>query len=101
MSKTAADRAFANAGVTADDVQVVELHDCFSANELITYEALGKNQSHLMTLSSYRAYLKNSPINQSSNFPLADLFCQILFENYKLVNWSIEGSHCDYNWKKS
>ena len=23
------------------DVDVVELHDCFSANELITYEALG------------------------------------------------------------
>jgi acetyl-CoA acetyltransferase len=23
------------------DVQVIELHDCFSANELITYEALG------------------------------------------------------------
>ena len=25
----------------ADDVQVVELHDCFSTNELLTYEALG------------------------------------------------------------
>ena len=25
----------------SDDVDVVELHDCFSANELITYEALG------------------------------------------------------------
>ena len=24
-----------------EDVDVVELHDCFSANELITYEALG------------------------------------------------------------
>ncbi len=29
------------AQVAIDDVQVVELHDCFSANELITYEALG------------------------------------------------------------
>ena len=28
-------------GITPDDFQVVELHDCFSANELITYEALG------------------------------------------------------------
>ena len=27
-------------GVTAKDVDVVELHDCFSTNELITYEAL-------------------------------------------------------------
>jgi acetyl-CoA acyltransferase len=41
MSKAAADRAYEEAGVGADDVDVVELHDCFSANELITYEALG------------------------------------------------------------
>lgn len=30
-----------HAGITPNDVQVVELHDCFSANELISYEALG------------------------------------------------------------
>lgn len=41
MSKKAAQKAFARAGVKPSDVQVVELHDCFSANELITYEALG------------------------------------------------------------
>jgi acetyl-CoA acetyltransferase len=41
MSKKAADQAYAQAGVGPDDVDVVELHDCFSANELITYEALG------------------------------------------------------------
>ena len=41
MSKTAADKVYAQAGITAKDVQVIELHDCFSANELITYEALG------------------------------------------------------------
>ena len=29
------------AGHSRDDVDVVELHDCFSTNELITYEALG------------------------------------------------------------
>ena len=28
-------------GLTPNDVQVVELHDCFSTNELITYEGLG------------------------------------------------------------
>ena len=28
-------------GVKPDDIQVVELHDCFATNELITYEALG------------------------------------------------------------
>jgi acetyl-CoA acyltransferase len=41
MSKEAADRAYGEADVGPDDVDVVELHDCFSANELITYEALG------------------------------------------------------------
>jgi acetyl-CoA acyltransferase len=41
MSKKAADQAYEQAGVGPDDVDVVELHDCFSANELITYEALG------------------------------------------------------------
>ncbi len=41
MSKKAADQAYEEAGVGPDDVDVIELHDCFSANELITYEALG------------------------------------------------------------
>ena len=41
MSKEAADKAYAEAEVGPEDVDVVELHDCFSANELITYEALG------------------------------------------------------------
>ncbi|CAF3779208.1 unnamed protein product, partial [Rotaria sp. Silwood1] len=41
MSKRAAEKAYAKAGIKPNDVQVVELHDCFSANELITYEALG------------------------------------------------------------
>jgi acetyl-CoA acyltransferase len=41
MSKEAANKAYEEAGVSAEDVDVCELHDCFSANELITYEALG------------------------------------------------------------
>ncbi|XP_053394747.1 sterol carrier protein 2-like isoform X3 [Mercenaria mercenaria] len=41
MAKKAADKVFQEAGLNRDDVQVVELHDCFSCNELITYEALG------------------------------------------------------------
>ena len=41
MSKEAASRAYEEAGVGPEDVDVIELHDCFSANELITYEALG------------------------------------------------------------
>ncbi|KAL5016361.1 hypothetical protein ScPMuIL_005950 [Solemya velum] len=41
MTKKAADNVFEQAGIRRDDVDVVELHDCFSCNELITYEALG------------------------------------------------------------
>ena len=41
MSAEAARRALAEAEESIDDVDVIELHDCFSANELITYEALG------------------------------------------------------------
>ncbi|RUS72555.1 hypothetical protein EGW08_019692 [Elysia chlorotica] len=41
MAKVTAKRAFKKAGMTPNDVQVVELHDCFAANELVTYEALG------------------------------------------------------------
>ncbi|XP_039339681.1 sterol carrier protein 2 isoform X5 [Mauremys reevesii] len=41
MSKEAAKRCFSKAGLKPTDVDVIELHDCFSSNELITYEALG------------------------------------------------------------
>ena len=41
MTKKAADKLFAKTGFKPQDVDVIELHDCFSANELITYEALG------------------------------------------------------------
>ena len=41
MSQAAARKAYAQAGVGPENAQVIELHDCFSANELITYEALG------------------------------------------------------------
>ena len=41
MAKAAADAVYEEAGIGPEDVDVVELHDCFTANELITYEALG------------------------------------------------------------
>ena len=41
MAKTAAERVYEESGVGPDDVDVVELHDCFAQNELISYEALG------------------------------------------------------------
>ncbi|MEJ8845809.1 lipid-transfer protein [Variovorax rhizosphaerae] len=41
MSRAAARRVYEQAGIGAEDVDVVELHDCFAQNELLTYEALG------------------------------------------------------------
>jgi acetyl-CoA acyltransferase len=41
IAAEAATQAYEEAGIGPEDVPVVELHDCFTANELITYEALG------------------------------------------------------------
>jgi len=41
MTAKAAQSVYEQAGIGPDDVDVVELHDCFTANELITYEGLG------------------------------------------------------------
>jgi acetyl-CoA acetyltransferase len=41
MSRATALEAYDEAGLGAEDVDVVELHDCFAPNELISYEALG------------------------------------------------------------
>ncbi|XP_046405628.1 sterol carrier protein 2 [Ischnura elegans] len=41
MTKSAATKLFNKCKYKPEDVDVIELHDCFSANELITYEALG------------------------------------------------------------
>jgi sterol carrier protein 2 len=41
LSKNAADQVFAASGVSPQDIPVVELHDCFTTNEVLSYEALG------------------------------------------------------------
>lgn len=41
MAKAAAKQVYEAAGIGPTDLDVVELHDCFAHNELITYEALG------------------------------------------------------------
>jgi acetyl-CoA acyltransferase len=41
MTAKAAREVYEDAGVGPEDVQVIELHDCFASNELISYEALG------------------------------------------------------------
>jgi acetyl-CoA acetyltransferase len=41
MTKAAAQAVYEQSGYGPEDVDVIELHDCFSANEMITYEGLG------------------------------------------------------------
>lgn len=41
MNVQAARRVYQQSGLGPEDFQVIELHDCFSANELLLYEALG------------------------------------------------------------
>ncbi|RAR63859.1 acetyl-CoA acetyltransferase [Paraburkholderia unamae] len=41
MTQSAAKIAYEQAGIGPRDIDVIELHDCFAQNELLTYEALG------------------------------------------------------------
>lgn len=41
MAKHCATELYQKAGMGPKDVQVVELHDCFTTNEFLTYEAIG------------------------------------------------------------
>ncbi len=41
LTRAVAQRAYEQSGLGPENVDVIELHDCFSTNELITYEGLG------------------------------------------------------------
>jgi sterol carrier protein 2 len=41
MTKKAAEKVYEQSGFGPENVDVVELHDCFSCNEMVTYEGLG------------------------------------------------------------
>lgn len=41
MTRRAAEHAYEQGGLGPEDVDVIELHDCFTVNEVLTYEALG------------------------------------------------------------
>ena len=41
MTKSAAEKVYQQSGFGPENVDVVELHDCFSCNEMISYEGLG------------------------------------------------------------
>lgn len=41
MARKAAEQAYERAGFGPQDIDVIELHDCFTTNEVLAYEALG------------------------------------------------------------
>ena len=41
MAQAAARQVYEAAGIGPEDIDVIELHDCFAQNELLSYEALG------------------------------------------------------------
>ncbi|KAF9164164.1 sterol carrier protein 2 [Actinomortierella ambigua] len=68
MTRRAAGEAYAKAGITASDVQVIELHDCFSTNELITYDALGlckTGEAHKLLEAGQTTYGGKHVVNPS------------------------------------
>ncbi|KAH0843249.1 hypothetical protein FOPE_08210 [Fonsecaea pedrosoi] len=65
MTRRAAKAALAEAGVSARDVKVCEVHDCFSTNELILLEGLGfcdQGKAHLMVRNGDITYGGKGPV---------------------------------------
>jgi acetyl-CoA acyltransferase len=65
MARTAAEQVYEQAGVGPMDVDVIELHDCFSSMELLTYEALGlaaKGEGHKLIDAEATTYGGDGPV---------------------------------------
>lgn len=68
MTQHAVKVAMGEAGITPNDVQVVELHDCFSANEMVVIDALGlseKGKAHELVRNGDITYGGKYIINPS------------------------------------
>ncbi len=65
MSRKAGEQALEEAGRDISEVDVIELHDCFSANELLTYEALGlaaEGEGHRLVEEEATTYGGEGPV---------------------------------------
>lgn len=68
MNEYAAKIALAEAGVSVNDIKVAEVHDCFSANEMIVIDALGfsaKGKAHELVRNGDITYGGKMVINPS------------------------------------
>lgn len=68
ITARAARKAYAEAGVTPQDINVIELHDAFSIAELVYYDALGlcqRGEAHELLASGATALGGKVPVNPS------------------------------------
>jgi sterol carrier protein 2 len=68
MTQEAARQVYESAGIGPEDVDVVELHDCFAHNELITYEGLGlcrEGEAEQMVVNGDNTYGGKYVVNPS------------------------------------
>ncbi|KAH9259418.1 hypothetical protein BASA81_002461 [Batrachochytrium salamandrivorans] len=68
MTLAAATEVYKQANINPKDIDVVELHDCFAPNELITYEGLqlcGKGEAHKFVDSKNNDYGGQCVVNPS------------------------------------
>jgi acetyl-CoA C-acetyltransferase len=66
--KTAAEKAYAMAGVRAEDIQLAEVHDCFTIAEILAIEDLGfvpKGQGGPYTAEGHTSLEGSRPVNTS------------------------------------
>ncbi len=93
MGIEASERTYEMAGIGPEDVDVVELHDCFTTNELIAYEALGlvpEGEGERMVMDEDNTYggrcvvnpsggllAKGHPLGATGLAQCAELVCQL------------------------
>lgn len=95
MAKRAAEEVYKQAKITPDDVDVVELHDCFSCNELLSYESLGlakEGEGYKLIESGNASYGGKYVINPSGGLiskghPLGATGCAQCCE----LTWQLRG----------
>jgi sterol carrier protein 2 len=63
LAKNVSQKAYKKANLKPSDINVVELHDCFSANELISYESLG-----LCEIGSAKKFIENGDNTYGGKF---------------------------------
>jgi len=68
VTRLAAQKAYEQAGIQPTDIDVIELHDCFAQNELLTYEGLGlcaEGQGERLVMNGDNTYGGQWVINPS------------------------------------